>query len=93
MEFLVLAMLGLATLGATNAFGSEEEEENKKGDKEKKKGGKGGKDSKDSDKKGDDDQEEAKSPEQELMEAIAKYEKNPPKDKRIKITFEMQDRE
>lgn len=90
MEFLVLAMLGLATLGATNAFGSEEEEENKKGDKEKKKGGK---DSKDSDKKGDDDQEEAKSPEQELMEAIAKYEKNPPKDKRIKITFEMQDRE
>ncbi|MCU0524551.1 MAG: hypothetical protein MUF72_06975 [Elainella sp. Prado103] len=85
MEFLVLAMLGLVTLGATNAFGSEEEEADKKGDKkgEKKK----------DDQKKDGDKEEEKSPEQELMEAIAKYEKNPPKDKRIKITFELQDRE
>jgi hypothetical protein len=79
MEFLILALLGLATFGVTEALGSGDD----KSDSSKK----------DSDKDKKDGDTDKKSPEQELLEAIAKYEADPPKDKRIKISFEMQDRE
>lgn len=83
MEFLLLAVLGLVALGTTSATSSDEETAQSGG--------------KSSDKKGDKskgkDEEKPKSPEQKLMEAIAEYESNPPKDKKIKISFEVQDRD
>jgi hypothetical protein len=90
MEFLILSVLGLVTFGLKEAFSAPEEEGDKKSDKSK------GADNKVKDKKngkGDkDDEEEKKSPEQELMEAFAKYESNPHKDKRIKINYEIVDK-
>lgn len=91
MEFLLLAVLGLATLGAKEVLapdGKEEDKESKDKDgKEGKKDGKKG-DGKD-DKK---DEELKKTPEQELMEAIAKYESHAHKDKKIKFHYEIEDK-
>lgn len=85
MEFLLLAVLGLVALGTTSAASSDEETAQSGGQPSAKKGEKGKE-------KGKED-EKPKSPEQKLMEAIAEYESNPPKDKKIKISFEVQDRD
>lgn len=82
MEFLLLAVLGLIALGTTAAT-SEDGAESSSDDRSSGVTG-NGKDTK---------EEKPKTPEQKLMEAIAEYEANPPKDKRIKISFEMMDRE
>jgi hypothetical protein len=81
MEFLLLAVLGLAGLGVKEALTPAEE--NKDGEKKK--------DDKKDDKK-DGKEEPKKTPEQELMEAFAKYEASPAKDKKIKLYFQVEDK-
>ncbi len=86
MEFLLLAVLGLVAFGTTAATSSDDDI-SQSGDKSSDKKGK------DKGKDKDKEEEKPKSPEQKLMEAIAEYEANPPKDKKIKISFEVQDRD
>jgi hypothetical protein len=78
MEFLLLAVIGLATLGAKEVLAPEEKDESDSKEEEE-----------DSDEKADEPQ---KTPEQELMEAIAKYESHIHKDKKIKFHYEIEDK-
>lgn len=82
MEFLLLAVLGLAGLGVKEAL-TPASEEDKEGEK---------KENKDKDGKKDGKEEPKKTPEQELMEAFAKYEASPAKDKKIKLYFQVEDK-
>jgi hypothetical protein len=77
MEFLLLAVLGLATFGTKEMLSSGAEEDQSKNSKSDKNGAKGksdkdGKDKKDKD--SEDSEEPKKTAKQELIEAIAKYE-------------------
>jgi hypothetical protein len=90
MEFLLLAVLGLATLGAKEVLAPEEKEDK---DKKDDKGDKGDKaNAKDSKGDGDKPEEPQKTPEQELMEAIAKYESQAHTGKKIKFLYEIEDK-
>lgn len=89
MELLILALLGLTTVGVTKAFSPDEEEEDSKPVKDSKdskgKGGKGSKNGKDS-------EEPKKTPRQKLMEAIAEYEAEVHEGEKVKIHLEIEDR-
>lgn len=90
MELLILALLGLTTVGVTKAFSPDEEEDSKdaKDSKDSKGKGKGGKDSKN----GKDSEEPKKTPRQKLMEAIAEYEAEVHEGEKVKIHLEIEDR-
>lgn len=88
MELLILALLGLTTVGVTKAFSPDEEDGSKDAKDSKDSKGKGGKDSKN----GKDSEEPKKTPRQKLMEAIAEYEAEVHEGEKVKIHLEIEDR-
>lgn len=88
MELLILALLGLTTVGVTKAFSPDEEDDSKDAKDSKDSKGKGGKDSKN----GKDSEEPKKTPRQKLMEAIAEYEAEVHEGEKVKIHLEIEDR-
>ncbi|NJO80374.1 MAG: hypothetical protein HC827_18930 [Cyanobacteria bacterium RM1_2_2] len=74
MEFLLLAVLGLATFGTKEMLSSGEEEDQSKDSTNSKNGAKGDSKKNGKDKDTEDADEPKKTAKQELIEAIAKYE-------------------
>ena len=74
MEFLLLAVLGLATFGAKEMLSGEEEEKGKDSKDTKSSAKNGVKDKSKNGKDSEESEEPKKTAKQELIEAIARYE-------------------
>jgi hypothetical protein len=92
MEFLLLAVLGLATFGAKEMLSGEEEDSDSKDSKSNSKNGAKGskKDAKDKD--SEDSEEPQKTAKQELIEAIAKYEAETRSGEISKLLYEIKEK-
>lgn len=93
MEFLLLAVLGLATFGAKEMLsGEEEEDKDAKDSKSNSKNGAKGNSKKDNGKEAEESEEPQKTPKQELIEAIAKYEAETRSGEISKLLYEIKEK-
>lgn len=91
MEFLLLAVLGLATFGAKEML-SGEEDQSKDFKPDSKNGAKGKSDQGGKDKDSEDSEEPKKTAKQELIEAIAKYEAETRSGEISKLLYEIKEK-